>query len=231
MPPTYLLRRLGIANLGSAWKKSGSFAPRERQRKCREETFEAAKTRGGVATASFQLHSKVPAAPVLKEANVKRESTLTPRMVPSTTCHVMTSSLYYATMPMPTGSDQCAQVSPFVAVTTQGWQNDESLIHTVVNKIANLRGWIAFSCSICKRQQHAEPGTRTTKSSISLNFWLERTWQRRPSAISDSLEEKPPSVRPARQQTSAPATACARFRCAGNQSPVPALFAQTAAPL
>ena len=230
MPPTYFLCCDGLALL--IWAVPGRSPDHLPQGRGKGNAGKKpSKQQKRIATASFQLRSKVPAAPVLKEASVKRESTLTPRMVPSTTCHVMTSSFCYATMPMPTGSDQCAQASPFVAVTPQGWQNDESLIHTVVNKIANLRGWIAFSCSICKRQQHAEPGTRTTKSSISLNFWLERTWQRRPSAISDSLEEKPPSVRPARQQTSAPATACARFRCAGNQSPVPALFAQTAAPL
>jgi len=78
---------------------------------------EAASNAKSVATASLrkkchdQLRSKAPAAPVLKEANVKRESTLTPRMVPSTTCHVMTSRSTTPVSWHPTNDSELAETT------------------------------------------------------------------------------------------------------------------------
>ena len=59
--------------------------------------------------------TKAATAPVLKEANVKRESTLTPRMVPSTNCCTGTEVLHC----MPSWVWLC-------------------LIHAVVDEIPNL---------------------------------------------------------------------------------------------
>ena len=62
-------------------------------------------------------------APVLKEANVKRDSTLTPRMVPSTTC---------------IHSSRCTQRVACWMSAARKWLQARSLIHAMVDKISNL---------------------------------------------------------------------------------------------